>query len=366
MSPTTHDLTRALKAGELLELAALSSGGLRTAFEQVAGLLDGEMFQLFNFTRPDQPDMIVSPDRQAIYEDYINKGWHQHDIWSHRAAQVARHGLVLTEHSVLTADQRRSDAFFQEFCPKWNIGNFTAWTFDLAGEKWAYTLMGRGGAMTTRPDKAIYRRFMQAADRAALLATATESHYARGMAEGFELGGRPTLVMDHSGNISFITRSAEALIGQGFSIRHGRLESQQAGVDYAFRQLALHAGSARRRHLHNFLIQRGHGLRPIVVMPVHVRDRGMDGLPGARIIVMLVDLEASHAPQTALLQSAFGLTKRESELAARVGGGATPDEAGRTMGISINTVRQMLKVLYAKTNTRRQSELSALVERMPG
>ena len=51
---------RARKAGDLLEAAALSERGLRGAFHEVAGLFNSQMFQLFNFTNVESPDMIVS------------------------------------------------------------------------------------------------------------------------------------------------------------------------------------------------------------------------------------------------------------------------------------------------------------------
>lgn len=365
MSANLVDLERARRAGELLELAALQDGGLRNAFEGVAALLDGEMFQLFNYTRPEAPDMIVSPDRSAVYDEYIAKGWHQLDTWSHRAAKVAQHGRILTDDSVISLEQRRRDTFYQEFCPKWKIGSFTAWTFDLAGEKWAYTLMGRYGGSNRRIDPTVYRHFIEAADRAALLATSRNNMLGQGIAEGLDLAGRPTLVIDHTGRVAFATRSVEKLIGDGFSIRSGRLEGERADTESYFRQLSLRANSSRRHQLHNFLIHRSDGRRPILAMPIDAQDRGLDGLPGARIILMLADLDATPSLDPAALRIAYGFSPRETQLAGRLMAGDSPDEAAKAMEISIHTVRQMLKVMFAKTRTHRQAELVALLARAP-
>lgn len=365
MGASQRDLDRAQRAGELLELAALTSGGLRTAFEDVAALLDGEMFHLFNFTRPEAPDMIVSDDRAAIYADYLANGWHEQDIWSHTAAKIARHGRVLTD-GILTHEIRRRAPFYQEFCTKWGIGNFTAWTFDLAGERWSYTLMGRAGQGAAPIDGDIYKRFIEAADRAALLATATEKVRAFGIAQGLELGGRPTIVLDHNGRVSFLTQTAEMLLGQGFRIRHDRLEGEHPDTDLAFRQLAREASSSRRSMLRNFLIQRDDGRKPIVVMPVHVRDRGLHGLPGTRIILIMTDLELPLKEQAISLQELFALTRREAELAALLANSVTLIEAARRMRIEFNTARQMLKSVFAKVGVHRQAELVGLLTRLAG
>lgn len=357
------ELERARRAGELMELAALSSEGLRSVFDEVAGLLDAEMIQMFNFTRPEAPDMIVAPSRAQIYEDYLAKGWHAHDTWSHRAAKVAKHGKILTDDSVTTPDLRKRDMFFQDFCPKWRIGNFTSWTFDLGGERWAFTLMGRPETENARPNEIVYRRFIEAADRAALLAAGRDSLVGKGIAEGLQLAGRPSLILDHTGRVAFASKSVEALVGQGFSIKGGRLISQQATVDVCFRQLTRHASSSLRAQLRNFLIPRGDGRRPILAMPVHVRDRGLHGLPGARIIIMFTDLDAASNVDAQMIGEVFDLTPREAELASRLLSGATLESAGQAMNVSVHTIRQLLKSVFAKTNTHRQAELIALLQR---
>ncbi len=364
MTASLQNWERAQRAGELLEAAALGPDGLNTAFESVVSLLDGEMFQLFNFTRPEAPDMIVSPDRTQIYDDYIRNAWHEHDTWSLRAGKVARHGRILTDDTVISLEERKRDPFYQEFCTRWNIGSFTAWTFNLSGEKWAYTLMGRRGSESTAIDTVVYRRFIEAADRAALLAAAKGDLRAQGLAEGLELGGRPTMVLDHGGRVSFATGGAEALVGQGFTILQGRLHSENHATDFCFRQLVLRAQSSRPGHPRNFLIVRSDGRRPILAMPVHLRDHSLHGLPGARILLMLTDLNEAKKPSAAALRSAFHLSSREAQLAGWLSVGDTPEEAAAKMQISVHTVRQMLKTVFAKTDTNRQAELVGLLGRV--
>lgn len=362
MAQSLRELERAQQAGELLELAALSEGGLRSAFEDVAGLLDAEMFHLFNFTRPEAPDMIVSPARTAIYEDYLGKGWHESDIWSHSAAKIARHGRILTDSGMLPDEVKTRHPFYQEFCRNWRIGSFTAWTFDLGGQRWSYTLMGRPGA-AARSGDAAYLRFIEAADRASLLASMTEKVRSCGMAEGIEIGGRPALVLDHHGRVMFMTSSVERLLGDGLAIRQGRLHGRTAAADHAFRRLAVDAMSPAARPLRNFVVQRGQGRRPLVAMPVHLRDHGLHGLSGARILLMLADLEVGANGRSGAVGQVFGLSPRECELAGHLMAGLPLLEAADVMGVTQNTGRQMLKTMFAKTGVRRQVELVALLAR---
>lgn len=360
---TVNLVGRAVAAGELLESAAISGQGLTSVFSEVARLLDGDMFQLINVTRPEAPELFVDSSCGGILADYIQSGWHEFDTWTHKAREVAMHGVLLNTELV-DPSVRRRDPFFQEFCRDWEIGRFTAWTFDLCGQKWGYTLMRKPEDQLSDLHLEALRTLMPAADRASLFASAFRDNRARGLAEGLEQGGKPAIVLDHEGRVLFATPSAERLFGQGFTVRDGRLRGQTGPADGAFRRLSDHAGMTRPPMLANFSIPRPDGRRPIVAMPISVRDQAVEALPGARIVLMLMDLESRLGPPHEVLIEVFGLSPREAELAARIATGESLEDAAEHMGVKIATVRHMMKVLFSKTGTHRQPELAALLGRI--
>jgi DNA-binding CsgD family transcriptional regulator len=81
---------------------------------------------------------------------------------------------------------------------------------------------------------------------------------------------------------------------------------------------------------------------------------------GEAAVVMLIVPPASTATTLAALQRLYGLTTAEARVLASLLDDRRPREIAHDLGIAITTVRSHLKALFAKTCTRRQSELVAL------
>jgi len=77
-------------------------------------------------------------------------------------------------------------------------------------------------------------------------------------------------------------------------------------------------------------------------------------------VVMLIDPPPIAGGTLIALQRLFGLTPAEARVLALLLDDCRPSEIAEELGISITTVRTHLKSLFAKTETRRQSELIAL------
>jgi len=84
------------------------------------------------------------------------------------------------------------------------------------------------------------------------------------------------------------------------------------------------------------------------------------GFDDRAAVLMLVDPPASSSETPARLKRLFGLTPAEARVLALLIEDRRPREIAEELRISITTVRSHLKVLFAKTGTRRQSELVAL------
>ncbi|HEY8005909.1 MAG TPA: helix-turn-helix transcriptional regulator, partial [Methylocella sp.] len=110
---------------------------------------------------------------------------------------------------------------------------------------------------------------------------------------------------------------------------------------------------------------------PIIVprvdkLPVIVRIWPFEGPehPPALEVRALVTLNAlgpRPGPPPAVVAKTFHLTPSEAKLACIIARGAPPFIAARELKISRETARNQLKVVFAKTNTHRQSELVALL-----
>ena len=98
--------------------------------------------------------------------------------------------------------------------------------------------------------------------------------------------------------------------------------------------------------------------RPVIL------NEGAVITPDGTSIVALLDREnrSSANPQT--LQKMFGLTTAETQLAMRLAQGDAPLEIARSWRLSRTTIRSQLAALFAKTETKRQGELVALLARI--
>lgn len=85
---------------------------------------------------------------------------------------------------------------------------------------------------------------------------------------------------------------------------------------------------------------------------------------GGDTLVYFTGLAAERAPNERLLRRAFQLTAAEARLASSLAAGGGIDAASARLAISRETARTQLRAIFAKTGTRRQAELTALLSRL--
>lgn len=113
-------------------------------------------------------------------------------------------------------------------------------------------------------------------------------------------------------------------------------------------------------------VRRGKGNAPLLVV-LSPAGREVTVNISARepaVLIYVFDPQIPMEFDPAALQSLFALTPAEAGFACRLGEGATVEEAAKALFVSVNTARTHLKRILQKTNTRRQSELVALVLRV--
>ncbi len=81
--------------------------------------------------------------------------------------------------------------------------------------------------------------------------------------------------------------------------------------------------------------------------------------------VFLTDPEYHPTPPSKTLEARYGLTRSEANLALLLCQGKELRNAADELYVSMNTVRSHLKQIFSKTNTHRQGELIALLNRLP-
>ena len=79
---------------------------------------------------------------------------------------------------------------------------------------------------------------------------------------------------------------------------------------------------------------------------------------------MLKDLETDAAFNQDMIAKVFELTPAQARLAIRLAGGSSVEEAALESGVALETARSHLKAIFNKTETHRQGELVALLNKV--
>lgn len=80
--------------------------------------------------------------------------------------------------------------------------------------------------------------------------------------------------------------------------------------------------------------------------------------------IILLDLDAHPEPSPRTLQCLFGLSAAETQLAVELARGHNLLDVARSRRLSRTTIRSQLAALFVKTQTRRQTDLVALLGRV--
>lgn len=163
---------------------------------------------------------------------------------------------------------------------------------------------------------------------------------------------------DGWGRVRRLTPSAEVLVAPGgpIALKNGYITLR---TDEATRQLLEAIETAVRRPL-----------TPVRMLPA-------DGLGGGRIILEAAALPplpgslgfAPRAivavrrrrlpPKPALVAAVYALTQAEAEVACALARGDSRDEVAATRGVSVETIRSQLKLIFGKMGVSREAEMVA-------
>lgn len=179
------------------------------------------------------------------------------------------------------------------------------------------------------------------------------------------------LLIDMKGRIAFQNRAAAAFAA---SVRFCRMDSAGAmrlvdvQADALFRQ-GLARLSRGEYQLPEFLFSVPHPGRPIlleaVLAPFNasqstavLADFASDRTPAA---IFTIRKWRDRRTPAAILADAFSLTAGEAELALAIHAGISLQAHAESRSVSLHTVRNQLKTVFAKTGAHRQAELVAIL-----
>jgi DNA-binding CsgD family transcriptional regulator len=354
------------RATALLESSLFTPDDLPHTLEAVAHEIGFDHFCLVH-SELDNLTFIASEHSLEALHAYADGGWREVD---YRAANVNHtpDGQLFLDHLAVPDESRTRSAIYNElYLPK-RMAYFAGWRIAVDGDTWIYSLAraeDKGPAGLADVD--MLTGLAPFANRALLMARHMREMRVGGMLDGLASANLAALILDSDGKAHVVTPSAGSMLGSEIDIRSGSLWASDSSANEALRQLAARARSGAIGGLvPDIVIRRPDGRKPILVQPIPVRGMGLDVLPGARILVMLTDLDANITATAAELERLFDLSHAESHVAALLGQGHEPSEIARRRNVAVDTVRGQLKSIFRKLGAGRQSDVVSLIARLPG
>lgn len=312
------------------------------------------------------PDVPCTEATVESTRRYFEGNWHLMDT---RAKAVPRimAGEIITDYDVMTAEQIRLDPMYNEVLFPCGLQWFAAIGFlaDTAGWVLSIQRTGREGSFEAR-DKPLLARLAPRLTEAATLATAVGRTSILGITNALDLIGRPALAIGQFGQVLGINKRAEPYLDRELLVRKGRLslvdktaDSELARLVDGFRKtFGLQAIDASP------IVMRRPAQRPLVLQPLPVPPAARNPFFGARAVIVLTDLEGGAEFSQSLLVRIFNLTPAQANIAVRIAAGRSLEEVAAELGVTLETARHHLKIVFSKTETHRQGELVALLNKL--
>jgi DNA-binding CsgD family transcriptional regulator/PAS domain-containing protein len=182
------------------------------------------------------------------------------------------------------------------------------------------------------------------------------------------------VIIDSEARVRFINQAARdiASCGDGLRVNGDQLivEGRHGeGIRSKARELIRAAGSGTQTAGEAMMIERPSGREPYPVILSALWGNqlrfGWSMLSEPLAIIYLRDPDRPHETRTETLQRLYGLTPSQARLADRLATGRSLSEAAGQLGITTDSARQYLKVIFQKTGTRSQAQLVRKVLMVP-
>jgi DNA-binding CsgD family transcriptional regulator len=352
---------------DLFYEAALQPELWRSALHEISRLFRAEGTSLMAWPGP-QPQSLWSEGLDGLAKVYFDEGWQARDLRMVRAMALRHTKLVLRESDLFSPEELDTLPFHVDFINRlgfrWLAGTFIR---ESRGRLTAFVAERKAAA---QPFGAEEIAAMEALNphmcRAAEIASRLGESRSTGMLDAFEELGCAALLLDFTGQVQHMNKRARGHLGQDIHLLRGQLSTAHKQANHAFQQLIADllrppSPAANVPILANVPRKSG---RPLFAYGMPVARSAQEIFQHSKAILVLVDPDEHLSPPDLMLRHGFNLTPAESRLALALGDGDTLNEFALRQGISVGTARIQLKAVMAKTSTRRQSELVALLGRL--
>lgn len=312
------------------------------------------------------PNMVVADDLQEWAAH-----WHSRDLWVERSVSFGLSRIV-TDDDLTSDEERRRSGFYREWLSHLGIYRMLGAAFS-AGDS-AIGVLGihrpEDAAQFGETDRQRAAMLLPHLKRALTLSQRiAQTSFAHGAGfESLDAIDTGVMIADAGCRVLHMNTVAEALLdcsaeicvtGSRLTAHDPALRSRLNAAVHA--ALCIAEGDLAPAES---VIRIGRAERPpwtLAVFPLRPRWPNMIW---QRPLALILMRDPEYPPfHLEMLRAAFGFTRTEALVAARLAQGTSPTDIGHTLNIGMGTVRTHLKQILLKTGAARQAEAVAIISR---
>lgn len=335
-------------------------------FAASAGVLSTAIIPITPADSPFRFSSCVSKESDDLFYRY----WWRHSPFRDLERAAAADPLkLIADADVLDARAIARHPYYQEFLRRFDVGGIARVVVSPAPDTRFSIAIQRAIGAPEQTDE--QRRLTLLWARHLGHALKLTTLFRRSEQVGALLADRVSCgfaVLDQTGRVLLANELFERLGPDGLAIRHGRLAASSADAQQRLECLIDDTASARiiPRSPDLVSLPRPSGRRPLVVRAMRLTTpllEQIDAPVGSDVVVFVETDEAPPLDVPVLLRQ-LGLTAGEARLAIRVADGSPPKDVGLALGITADTVRSVLKKVFAKLDVGTQSQLTTRIARL--
>ena len=313
-------------------------------------------------------DIPMTGSVQEIFQTYFRNNLHIGDVRAVRGAPLLLAGSpVVSDQDIFKSQREMLHDPLYATLDNYGFRWWAAVGFMSGSALWGLSLQRtKQEGQFEAPELAALSQLSRRLTETATLSKAVGRLVLSGMTNALHLVRQPALALDRQGIVIDANSIADTVFDEEIKIRNRRLfvrdQAAKAALAIFISQLQNTSDMAPLDTGH--IVVRRKAKRPIVIRILPVDGAARSPFLGARAIVILADLSKRPRVEPEVALSAFGLTPTEAQLAIRIAGGLSLDQAAEELNMSRETSRNHLKAIFAKTRIHRQGELVAVLSRL--
>ena len=307
----------------------------------------------------------LDPDSERLYQKHYGSV----DVWTIRAKSKLV-GPACTSDWLYPLDELANTEFYNDFLIRFDIVHAMFGLAERKENSWASVGLYRGALahefrMSDLGTLNLLIPHIQRAFKLHFQISELKEHN-EGMETALNMLATGIVFLGSRGEVVLVNTQAEEILSRadGLLLRLGRLsaavQTESALLQNAIRG-AVATGNGKGLSAGGTILisrEKGHSFS-ITVAPLRQYSTTLSRRPAA--VLFISDPDRTQELPADLLQRRYGLTPAEGRLAIALLEGHSLKEAADSSGVTYNTVKSQLKIIFLKTNVQRQGELIRLL-----